>query len=63
MARIAFPEAKSINQTLSEPFTVDAGDCGLYQIHIVTDLIAESFRYRYSGTLNLHDVRIERSPL
>ncbi len=62
VARIAFPEAKSINQTLSEPFRVDADDCGLYQIRIVTDLIAESFRYRYGGTLNLHDVRIDRSP-
>lgn len=62
VARIAFPEAKSINQTLSQAFSVDAESCGLFRIRIVTDLIAESFRYRYGGTLNLHEVRIDRSP-
>ena len=61
VVRVPFPEASLVNDVLTESFRVNEGECGLFQILMDTDLVAESFRYRYEGVLDLLEVRIDRS--
>lgn len=60
IARIAIPKGTSVNQSRSISFQVDRDSCGIFWIWLTTDLIAESFRYRYNGTLEVHEIRIEK---
>ncbi len=60
VARIDIPARALENQTLDTGFRVEPGACGLFRLHMGTDLIAESFRYGYSGILSVHEIRIEK---
>lgn len=59
-ARLEFPERNLIHQQIRRDFKVGPDGCDLFKISLDTDLIAESFRYRYQGTLSFHEIRIDR---
>jgi hypothetical protein len=59
-ARIPFPEGDRTDGTIGAEFEVPPEACGLMRLGMDTDLIAESFRYRYQGRLDLSAIRVER---
>lgn len=60
LLRLAIPEGSFDARLLSAKFTVDPGGCAMQILKLETALIAESWRYRYVGTVTMHDIRIER---
>lgn len=59
-AEIGFPDERAEHRILTVQFEVGPDDCEMHRIGLDTNLIAESFRYAYRGTLTLHSIRIER---
>lgn len=49
------------NETLEANFTLPDSTCKMFRLAMGTDLIAESFRYRYSGTLEIDNVSLRRT--
>ncbi len=49
------------DETLQTEFTLPDSTCRMFRLAMGTDLIAESFRYRYSGTLDIANVSIRRT--
>jgi len=60
LVKLGIPEGTFDNQTLSAAFTVDPEGCEMQVLKLETALIAESWRYRYVGTVTMHGIRIER---
>lgn len=59
LARLHVPEGSYDRRTLSVDFRISE-ECSAELLQLETALIAKSFRYRYTGALTLHSVRIER---
>jgi len=49
------------NEMLEADFILPDSTCKMFRLSMGTDLIAESFRYRYSGTLVLDNVSLRRT--
>lgn len=58
-ARLAIPEGSYPGTVLETDFTIEPGTCPLQLLRLETGLIAESWRYRYSGTLAMQRLHIE----
>ncbi|MER9274109.1 hypothetical protein [Mesorhizobium sp. M0643] len=62
IARFNIPEGTYNRQNLSEEFSVGPAACPLQLLRLQTAAIAESWRFRYVGTLVMHKLTIERLP-
>lgn len=60
IARLHIPEGTYNRQTLSQNFSVGAAGCPIQVLKLETSAIAESWRFRYVGTLVMHKLSIER---
>jgi hypothetical protein len=60
LVKLGIPEGSFDDQVFSATFTVDHEDCEMQVLKLETALIAESWRYRYVGTVTMHGIRIER---
>ncbi|MER8785991.1 hypothetical protein NKH60_33350 [Mesorhizobium sp. M1006] len=61
VARFSIPEGTYNRQNLSQEFSVEPS-CPLQLLKLQTAAIAESWRFRYIGTLVMHKLSIERLP-
>lgn len=62
IARFNIPEGTFNRQTMSRYFTIGPDTCRMQLLRLETAAIAESWRFRYVGTLVLHKLSIERLP-
>ncbi|MER9248403.1 hypothetical protein [Mesorhizobium sp. M0590] len=62
IARFNIPEGTYNRQKLSRDFSVGPAACPLQLLRLQTAAIAESWRFRYVGTLIMHQLSIERVP-
>ncbi|MER9596997.1 hypothetical protein [Mesorhizobium sp. M0244] len=62
IARFNIPEGTYNRQNLSQDFSVGPADCPMQLLTLQTAAIAESWRFRYVGTLVMHKLSIERLP-
>lgn len=60
LGRMLIPEGTYRRTRVERDFRVEAETCPLQVLRLETGLIAESWRYRYSGTLTMHRINIER---
>lgn len=60
MTRAKVPEGTYGKQVLQATFMVPDTGCDLQVFSVVTGVLADSWRYRYQGTLTLHAVRVEK---
>lgn len=60
LGRLLIPAGDYDRRTVVHDFQIAPGSCPMQSLQLETGLIAESWRYRYSGTLLMHEVRIER---
>lgn len=60
IARFNIPEGTFNRQNLSQDFTVGPARCPMQLLTLQTAAIAESWRFRYVGTLVMHKLSIER---
>lgn len=58
--RLDIPTGSYRDRTLVAQFELPDNSCGVLRLDLGTDLIAESFRYRYSGTLSIHDIALRK---
>ncbi len=61
VSRINVPPGNYQNETLEAHFMVPDSICKMFRFALGTDLIAESFRYRYSGILAIDNVSLTRT--
>ncbi|MER9651763.1 hypothetical protein [Mesorhizobium sp. M0199] len=62
IARFNIPEGTYNRQKMSQDFSVGPAACPLQLLRLQTAAIAESWRFRYVGTLIMHQLSIERVP-
>ncbi|MER8504123.1 hypothetical protein [Mesorhizobium sp. M0204] len=62
IARLNIPEGTYNRQKLAQNFSVGPASCPLQLLRLQTAAIAESWRFRYVGTLIMHKLSIERNP-
>ncbi|MER8758347.1 tetratricopeptide repeat protein [Mesorhizobium sp. M0976] len=62
IGRLSIPEGTYNRQELSQDFSVGPAACPLQLLRLQTAAIAESWRFRYVGTLIMHKLSIERLP-
>ncbi|MER8796275.1 hypothetical protein NKH75_19095 [Mesorhizobium sp. M0984] len=62
IARFNIPEGTYNRRKLSQDFSVDPALCPLQLLRLQSAAIAESWRFRYVGTLIMHKLTIERNP-
>ncbi|TIM24976.1 MAG: hypothetical protein E5Y61_26765 [Mesorhizobium sp.] len=60
IARFDIPEGTYNRQALSQDFSVGSAGCPMQLLKLETAAIAESWRFRYVGTLVMHKLSIER---
>jgi tetratricopeptide (TPR) repeat protein len=60
IARFNIPEGTYNRQALSQDFSVETAGCPMQLLKLETAAIAESWRFRYVGTLVMHKLSIER---
>jgi hypothetical protein len=60
VAKLDIPEGNHDHDILEAEFNIAENGCKILELRLDTDLIAESFRYRYSGGLTIHNVSITR---
>ncbi|WP_287120080.1 hypothetical protein [Mesorhizobium sp.] len=59
-ARFKIPEGTYNRQALSQEFSIRRAGCPMQLLRLETAAIAESWRFRYVGTLVMHKLSIER---
>ncbi|PDQ17699.1 hypothetical protein CN311_28660 [Mesorhizobium sanjuanii] len=62
IARFNIPEGTYNRQALSQDFLIGPHTCPMQFLRLETAAIAESWRFRYVGTLVMHKLSIERLP-
>lgn len=62
IARFNVPEGTYNRQSLSQNFSIGPAACPIQRLILQTAAIAESWRFRYVGTLVMHKLSIERLP-
>ncbi|MER8581231.1 hypothetical protein [Mesorhizobium sp. M0965] len=60
VARFNIPEGTYNRQKLSQNFSIASASCPIQLLALQTTAIAESWRFRYVGTLVMHKLNIER---
>jgi tetratricopeptide (TPR) repeat protein len=60
IARFNIPEGTFNRQSLSQDFSIEPDVCPMQMLRLETAAIAESWRFRYVGTLVMHKLSIER---
>lgn len=58
--RIEVPPGSYRDEMLEASFDLPDTSCEMFRLEMGTDLIAESFRYRYSGTLSIRAISLRR---
>ena len=58
--RLNIPAGSYRDKTLTGEFKARNDRCSFYRLGFATDLIVESFRYGYSGTLYIRGVTLRR---
>ncbi|TJV08146.1 MAG: hypothetical protein E5Y16_38850, partial [Mesorhizobium sp.] len=58
--RFNIPEGTYNRQALGQEFSVGSAGCPMQLLRLETAAIAESWRFRYVGTLVMHKLSIER---
>ena len=61
IARLNIPEGSFNRQSMSQEFTIGPAACPMQLVQLQTAAIAESWRFRYVGTLVMHKLSIERT--
>ncbi|BCG83456.1 hypothetical protein [Mesorhizobium sp. 113-3-3] len=61
IARLNIPEGTFNRQSLSQEFSVGLDECPMQLLRLETAAIAESWRFRYMGSLVMHKLNIERN--
>ncbi|TIV88898.1 MAG: hypothetical protein E5V78_03785 [Mesorhizobium sp.] len=61
IARFNIPEGTFNRRSLSQEFSVGPNECPMQLLRLETAAIAESWRFRYMGTLVMHKLNIERN--
>ncbi|MER9872459.1 hypothetical protein [Mesorhizobium sp. M0195] len=62
IARFNIPEGTFNRQIMSQDFSVGPDTCRMQVLRLETAAIAESWRFRYVGTLIMHKLSVERLP-
>ncbi|ESX65441.1 hypothetical protein X759_28900 [Mesorhizobium sp. LSHC420B00] len=62
IARFSIPEGTYNRQNLAQNFSIGPGACPMQLLMLQTAAIAESWRFRYVGTLIMHKLSVERLP-
>ncbi|MER8830470.1 hypothetical protein NKH73_25405 [Mesorhizobium sp. M0938] len=62
IARFNIPEGTFNRQNLNQDFSIGLDTCPMQLLRLETAAIAESWRFRYVGTLVMHKLIIERLP-
>ncbi|BCH18239.1 hypothetical protein MesoLjLa_50900 [Mesorhizobium sp. L-2-11] len=62
IARFNIPEGTYNRQALSQTFSVGPAGCPMQWLSLETAAIAQSWRFRYVGMLEMHKLSIERLP-
>ncbi len=60
LVRLDVPEGSYRERTLEADFNLPDANCQLLWLDMQTDLIAESFRYAYSGSLSIQNISIDK---
>ncbi|MEX3011463.1 hypothetical protein [Hoeflea sp. TYP-13] len=58
IARLNVPDRPLRDEMIETQVNQASGDCRFLKLGMGTGLVAESFRYRYSGTLLIHDIAL-----
>jgi tetratricopeptide (TPR) repeat protein len=61
IARLNIPEGSFNRQSMSREFSIAPATCPMQLVQLQTAAIAESWRFRYVGTLVMHKLSIERT--
>ncbi|MCP4317490.1 MAG: hypothetical protein GY789_16115 [Hyphomicrobiales bacterium] len=61
VSRLDIPTGSYRDKILTTEFTLADSTCKMLRLGMGTDLIAESFRYRYSGTLSIRDISVRKT--
>ena len=59
--RVDIPTGSYRDRILQSTFVLSDSSCKMLQLGMGTDLIAESFRYRYTGTLSIRNISIRKT--
>ena len=62
VSKLDIPPGSYRDRILQSTFVLPDSSCKMLQLGMGTDLIAESFRYRYMGELSIRDISIRKSP-
>lgn len=62
IARLNVREGTFSHQTLVGEFSINSENCPMQMLRLEAPAIAESWRFRYAGTLVMHKISIERLP-
>ncbi len=60
LARLDVPEGSYRARTLEADFDLPDSSCKMLRLDMQTDLIAESFRYAYTGSLSIQGITIDK---
>ena len=61
VSRLDIPTGSYRDRILKSEFTLPDSSCRMLRIGMGTDLIAESFRYRYSGTVTIRSISVTKT--
>lgn len=61
VSRLDIPSGSYRDKVLTTEFTLADSSCNMLKLGMGTDLIAESFRYRYSGTLSIRNISVRKT--
>lgn len=61
IVQIQIPESDSEHSVVNSEFSINDSTCSIYIVRLSTDLIAESFRYKYNGYIDLESISIKKS--
>ena len=62
VSKLDIPAGSYRDRILQSTFVLPDSSCKMLQLGMGTDLIAESFRYRYAGTLSIRNISIRKLP-
>ncbi len=61
VSKVDIPTGSYRDRILRSTFVLPDSSCKMLQLGMGTDLIAESFRYRYAGTLSIRNISIRKT--
>ena len=61
VSKLYIPAGSYRDRILQSTFVLPDSTCKMLRLGMGTDLIAESFRYRYSGSASIRDISIRKT--